>query len=244
MNINFLSIKNISEKKISLPAEDTIDICIFSIEDFSSLADSASILSAEEQKKSAVFRQEKDKLRYITSRILLRRILSLYLDRPAESLSFKTGAHGKPSLSSDNSEKTVSPGIRPEIHFNLSHSGSFVALAFSAASPVGIDIENIRENVRRETLVRRFFHPDEYAEFLKLDHEAQQDFLFRRWTVREAFLKGIGKGFSMSPESFYVVEEASFFRIKKSQEDYSSWRIMPVPAADGYYCSVAYQTIK
>lgn len=240
MKFNYLTIKDISEKKILLPPADSIDICIFSIKNFSSIADGEAALSLQEQKKVSALRQEEDKLRFVASRILLRSILSLYLDCPAESFSFRTGAHGKPALSLGEAQKNTFPAV----HFNLSHSGSFVALAFSTSSPLGIDIENTRRNIHAETLVRRFFHPDEYTEFVKLDGKAQQDFLLRRWTVREAFLKGIGSGFSLSPDSFYVKEilhPSPSFCIKRGQEDYSSWRIKPIPVPDGYYCSVAYQ---
>lgn len=234
MKLNYLSPNRLTKKSISFPDTDTIDICIFSIENFSGLLDSMNILSAQEQKKGASFRQEKDQIRFFASRILLRRILSLYLEHPAKELSFQTGPHGKPYLFPDNHDF-------PGIHFNLSHSGEFVALAFSHVSPVGIDIEAVRANIQIETLVRRFFHQDEYSEFLKLDEAGQKDFVFRRWTVREAFLKGIGSGFAMSPDSFYVQELPSMFCIKKNQKDYSSWRIEPIPVPDGYYCSIAYQ---
>ena len=236
MKLSYLSLNDLTKKHILPPAKDTIDICIFSIKDFSSLMGSIDILSPKEQKRLSSLRLEKAKTLFAASRILLRKILSLYLNYPAEKLLFKAGEHGKPYLFSDNNNF-------PTIHFNLSHSGDFIALAFSLASPVGIDIELSRTNIRAETLIRRFFHPDEYMEFLELDEASQKDFLFRRWTVREAFLKGIGCGFSMSPDSFYVQELPSEFSIKKSQEDYSSWHISPIPVPDGYYCNIAYQDV-
>ena len=237
MKLNYLSRNHLTLKRSPFPDMDTIDICIFSIKNFSYLSDSVNILSAQEQKKGASFAQEKDRLRFIGSRILLRRIISLYLDYPAKKLSFQTGSHGKPYLSSD--EKDF-----PEIYFNLSHSGEFIALAFSLSSPVGIDIETVRANINSETLVRRFFHPDEYSEFLKLDEKKQQEFVFRRWTVREAFLKGIGTGLSVSPDSFYVQALSSMFCIKKGQKDYSLWRIKPIPVPGSYFCSIAYKIPK
>lgn len=236
MKLNYLSLDLLTEKKLSFPGTDVIDICIFSLEDFSHLEKYMNVLSEYEQKRNASFRQEQDRKRYAASRILLRKILGLYLAHPAENLIFGSGTHGKPYLDPAGNDF-------PDIHFNLSHSGGFVALAFSFVSPVGIDIETARDSIRSETLVRRFFHPDEYSEFLKLDKNAQKDFLFRRWTIREAFLKGIGTGLSVPPDSFYVEESRTIFCIKKSQKDYSSWRIEPIPVPDGYYCSLAYQVI-
>lgn len=174
------------------------------------------------------------------SHALLRRILSLYLDCPAESISFGAGEHGKPYLL--DWKMGMSGKNSPPIQFNLSHSGDYAAFAFSSSGPVGIDIEKIRPNLRMEPLVRRFFHPDEYALFSGLDEHRQREYLFRKWTVREAFLKGIGTGLTLDPRSFCVTDSGTpgFYRITKSQKDYSSWQIASVPAPADYFCSVAF----
>lgn len=234
MILNYLSPEQLFEHALSVPDRETIDLCIFSVDNFFLLKDHMTILSPKEQKKASSLRQEQDRIRFVTSRILLRSFLGRYLNYPADKLLFETGEHGKPYLCLNN------PNL-PQVHFNLSHSGKFVALAFSTSSPVGIDIEKTRTNIHAETLIRRFFHPDEYSEFLKLREDEKQAFLFRRWTVREAFLKGLGKGFSMSPDSFYVQEQPYMFCITKSQKDYSSWHILAVPVPKDYYCSLAYQ---
>ena len=54
MKLNYLSVKNISEKELLLPAADSIDICIFPIDDFSSIADDESSLSLLERKEPPV----------------------------------------------------------------------------------------------------------------------------------------------------------------------------------------------
>src|SRR5215472_2261792 len=43
------------------------------------------------------------------------------------------------------------------IEFNLSHSGSRALLAFTRGREVGVDIEQIRNNLDFEALARRFF---------------------------------------------------------------------------------------
>ncbi len=181
MKLTYLSTNLLTKKNISFPETDTIDICIFSVKNFSYLSKSMNVLSAQEQEKANSFRQEQGRMHFIASRILLRRILSLYLCCPAKELSFQTGPHGKPYL--------------------CPHKNNFP----------------------------------------KIHETGQKDFVFRRWTVREAFLKGIGSGLTISPDSFYIQELPSMFCIKKSQKDYSSWRIEPVPVPDSYYCSIAYQ---
>lgn len=239
MKFNYLSPEQLLASKIVFPDADVIDVCISPCRALSCSLQELTLLSQDELDRGHSLRMDSKKHTYFSSRILLRRALSAYLNYPAEKLSFKTGPHGKPYLSSPAGSDSGS--FRPAMYFNLSHSGDYIAIAFSSAAPVGIDIEKAREHFRGESLVRRFFHPDEFIEYKNLPKCDQQKFVFRRWTVREAFLKGLGDGLSISPDSFFVSALDSGFFIKKSQKDYSSWHISSVSAPDGYYCSIAYQ---
>ena len=134
MILNYLSPEQLFEHALSVPDRETIDLCIFSVDNFSLLKDHMTILSPKEQQKASSLRQEQDRIRFVTSRILLRSFLGRYLNYPADKLLFETGEHGKPYLCLNN------PNL-PQVHFNLWQSGKFVALAFSTSSPVGIDIE-------------------------------------------------------------------------------------------------------
>lgn len=223
----------------SLPAHHEIHIWIFPFEKYSLLMDDLKALPSFEQQRALEFHQEKSRLNYAVSRALLRRLLGKYLNQPADSFLFEKGLHGKPFLRDT------------PIHFNLSHSAGYVAITFSTDTPVGIDIEKVRQNIRIDNLVTRFFHPDELGDFSSMSLEQKLDFLFRRWTIREAFLKGIGTGLSISPQSFCVISEGNDTQLytiqpdaslqQKNQEDYSSWRIRSVPAPADYYCSIAYK---
>lgn len=212
MKLTFLSPEQLHQTHLCPPGKDTIHIYISRLEG----------------------------QHHASSQALLRKILSLYLDCPADSISLGTGEHGKPYLL--NWEHQSFKNDTSPIQFNLSHSGDYAAFAFSSSAPVGIDIEKVRPKLRMEALVRRFFHPGEYAVFSGLDEKAQREFLFRRWTAREAFLKGLGTGLTLDPRSFCVTENESsdLYCITKSQEDYSSWQIASVPAPADYFCSVAF----
>lgn len=81
----------------------------------------------------------------------------------------------------------------PDIHFNISHSGEYVAVALSE-KPVGVDIEKIKEYnydvlkrvCNEKELIQIEESLDKASEFIKL------------WTQKEAVLKmkgcGIAKG--------------------------------------------------
>ncbi len=84
----------------------------------------------------------------------------------------------------------------PDFHFNISHSGSAFAIAFSKY-PVGADIEKIRPV--NPKIPEKFFTEKE-QKFIK----KETDF-FYVWTRKEAYIKRSGKGFSHSLSSFDVL---------------------------------------
>lgn len=82
--------------------------------------------------------------------------------------------------------------------FNISHSGDFVVLAVSD-SEIGVDIECKTDPGRRVT--ERFFTEAEKS-YVRNDDD------FRRiWTMKEAFIKCLGKGLSIPLRSFSVAKQ-------------------------------------
>lgn len=107
-----------------------------------------------------------------------------------ESAEFETDAFGKPRL----------PG---GLSFNLSHAGDHAVLA-TANGDVGVDIER-RRDIDCMRIARRFFHPDEYA-FLRAQADPAYAF-FRIWTLKESYVKALGRGFGTAFSSFCVLPD-------------------------------------
>lgn len=92
----------------------------------------------------------------------------------------------------------------PAVHFNLSHSGRWVALAWGD-SPVGIDVEEILPN--REQIAHRFFHPKEQEAVFSAPEGERSRVFFRIWTRKESYLKYLGTGIDRPLASFSVLED-------------------------------------
>ena len=89
----------------------------------------------------------------------------------------------------------------PNLHYNLSHSGEYVALVMADCA-VGIDIEKVRYG--QERLVKRFFSKEE-AECLL---ESFSDLAFTKtWTRKEAFIKAKGIGMRMPLAGFSTITD-------------------------------------
>lgn len=85
-----------------------------------------------------------------------------------------------------------------EVHFNLSHSGNYVALAL-ADMEIGVDMERIMD-VHWPT-VKKVFSREQRMR-LEQTPKAEQPALFTRmWTECEAVLKRLGTGFAAGEET-------------------------------------------
>lgn len=143
----------------------------------------AALLSPDERERLAGYRSAHARHRFLLSRALLRIVLGQLTGRPPQSLRFARLPSGKPLLVDD-----------PDLHFSLSHSGDWIALATSEHQPVGIDIEHPRRHRNIMRIAHRYFHPDECA---LLEAPPQSETLrqfYRMWTLKEAFFKARGTG--------------------------------------------------
>ncbi len=134
---------------------------------------------------------EQDRLRFEAGRGILRRLLSKYLGRPPASFEIHTNPFGKPLTDGD-------------ICFNLSHSGPLAVYAFARNAGVGIDLERIRTDVECLEIASRYFTDAEVVELKGTPKERRSETFFRCWTRKEAYVKALGRGLSMSIGSFEI----------------------------------------
>lgn len=146
-------------------------------------------LDTEEQRRRDRFLFDKDRHAFTKAHTLKRLVLSYYEpDLPPNGWRFEEREWGKP----------VIVQLVPH-QFNLSHSGSSVAVAIAEAD-VGVDIELCRPMPRIEALAETVFHPGELR-WLWRQSSIETSF-FRLWTAKEALLKAAGTGFSYPPARF------------------------------------------
>lgn len=141
--------------------------------------------SAERKQRADRYRRKEDALRCLAAGALLQHALGT-----ADYTTIK-GPFGKPYIKENNS-----------FHFNLSHSGNWVAIAYGDTE-VGIDIEKIRMDSGKEEIARRYFTPDEQAYVFGANEFAPQRF-FEIWTGKESYLKYLGTGLGKNLASFSI----------------------------------------
>lgn len=140
-----------------------------------------SVISADERARGEGYFHEDDRRRFVAGRGLLRRLLSSYLETPANQLKFKYESFGKPTLGH-------------ALRFNLSHSDALILVALAWRNDVGIDIEKKDGRAGVLKLAARYFSAEEHEQLLELPESERSHAFYRMWTSKEAFVKAAGVG--------------------------------------------------
>jgi 4'-phosphopantetheinyl transferase len=102
------------------------------------------------------------------------------------ALRFVASERGRPELAGSAADS----GMR----FNLSHTRGLVACAIAQTCDVGVDVEQVSRKVELLGVAARVFSPLELNELHALAGAAQRERFFQLWTLKEAYVKAIGKG--------------------------------------------------
>ncbi|MFS0840686.1 4'-phosphopantetheinyl transferase family protein [Paenibacillus sp. 1P03SA] len=148
-------------------------------------------LSEEKRAKAQKFYRQEDRIRAVAADALARWCLCRKLPAVNLELRFGTNAYGKPHLTAP----------RTGVHYNVTHSGCWVAAAVSEAE-VGIDVEQIHQ-VELD-IAERFFSAAEKQDLFSLPPEERLDYFFDLWTLKESYIKAVGKGLSIPLDSFSI----------------------------------------
>jgi 4'-phosphopantetheinyl transferase len=193
------------------------------------------VLVQEERERAERYHFERDRVRFIAGRALLRHILGGYLEIHPAELAFSYGEKGKPYVSQ--------PGVHAALMFNLAHSEDLALLAVTRAGPVGVDVERIRPVPEVHQLVARFFSPRETAAFGTLPESQQPEAFFNLWTRKEAWLKatgaGIGGGLDQIEVSFLPGEPARVLSLGRIGDMAGQWCLRELQPAPGFTGAIA-----
>jgi 4'-phosphopantetheinyl transferase len=143
----------------------------------------ARTLNEEERRRAARLQDPEAAAHFVAARGILREILGSYLEVEPAGVDFDYEEHGKPFV--------VAP---TPLHFNVSHAGDRVLVAFSSGPRVGVDMERVRPLSHPERIARRAFSEPELLSWLALAEEHRLIGFFERWTRMEALAKLLGHG--------------------------------------------------
>jgi len=126
----------------------------------------------------------------IQQRFVLRLLLGSYLGVPGKDIVVDRDEFDKPRLGGG----LAATGLT----FNLSHSGSWLAIALSRGRDIGVDIEQRRSMPRAGDLARRYFSGPDGEVIGRLEEPERSECFLTQWTAREALIKAMGRSIAGS----------------------------------------------
>ena len=160
-------------------------------------------LSADSTERIKAMKRTETAAGSLMAELIPKVMLSKYAGIPLNDIDIIKEESGKPRFLKQQ-----------HIYYNISHSGNYVICAF-ADKDVGIDIEKIR-TINPE-IARRFFTKNEQDYIFNDASESYEKRFFTIWTLKESYLKALGKGLRKSLGSFSVVNNKGEFMLTEEK---------------------------
>jgi 4'-phosphopantetheinyl transferase len=168
------------------------------------------------------FKRPRDEQRSLLGELMVRSVISEKLSVQPNKIIINYSEKGKPFTDRN-------------LRFNLSHSGNWVVAAFGNTT-VGIDIEKIKPANFR--VAERFFSDQEKKDLQLLQGNEKLNYFFDLWTLKESYLKLLGKGLTRALNTFTVKKSGRIIQLEDlSGKDEKVFFRQYYPE-EGYICSV------
>ncbi|MGB4655098.1 MAG: 4'-phosphopantetheinyl transferase family protein [Bacteroidales bacterium] len=188
--------------------------------DHSIIEDNQSLLPASSIKRLSDFTNSKVKIQSFVGEILARYAISEHFDVPYILSDFSFAARGKPFLSDYEG-----------YNFNISHSKNWLACAVSDVN-VGVDVEGIRKI--NSKVADRFFTEREVRYLNTLNGDERNEMFIRFWTIKESYLKAIGKGLALELNSFNIEPKGDDDFVLDNNKDAEKYSVFSYKIKDAY----------
>lgn len=178
------------------------------------------------------------KKRAIITKGLLRLLIGNYLNLNPAELVFAYNEFGKPFIN-DNLN---------ELQFNISHSDDMAVFAFSRSGEIGADIEKVKVIDDMQGVMNICFTGYEKDWFNDINAESRVESFYKVWTIKEAFIKAIGRGFSFDPKDVELTNESGnqmlIRKINSNEFAGKKYRVKTIDGIPGYIISLVYEQEK
>ena len=146
------------------------------------------LFTEERREKILRYKFAADRNRTIFAELLVRSVIAKKISRPIEEILIERDFCGKPHVVDGNLE------------ISLAHSENWAVCSVGEV-PSGVDVEEDFSDAL--AVAKNFFLPQEYQKLCELDGRARAEKFLCLWTIKESFVKFIGRGID---ETFSAID--------------------------------------
>jgi 4'-phosphopantetheinyl transferase len=192
------------------------------------------LLSKDELTRQGRFICDSDRDLYLLAHGMLRSVLAQHTGVSPQALRFETGVHGRPEL--------AGPAAAGSLRFNLTHTPGLAACAVAVGRPVGVDAEHLARKIDRGPVSARVFSDEERRGLDELSGKDAQERFFVHWTLKEAYVKAVGRGFSLPLRRITAAPTSdgrATLHLKDMDDDANRWLLRTHRAGPDHQIGVA-----
>jgi 4'-phosphopantetheinyl transferase len=178
---------------------------------------------SRQRKIDANMRRE-DKVRSLVGDMLIRQMLFRHFGYASLKAPFTVDYFGKPYL-----EGQIG------MHFNLSHAGDWIVCAVDTSS-IGIDVEQIQSIDM--AIAAHYFSTAEHATLMAIPLENRLSCFYDLWTLKESYIKAIGKGLSEKLNLFTIDLSNNEIKLISAKEEDAKWHFRQYDIDPAYKLSI------
>ncbi len=190
-----------------------------------------SVLSDEEVGRVGRIQHERNRREYIAAHLLSRLMLAQFSGVAAPQWRFVAGDHGRP--------EPVVDGTNGGFRFNLSHASGMVACGLTRVDDIGVDVEWVDRPNRFADIAKKKFSPPEVDYFSNVPEEQRRKVFFSFWTLKESYIKAIGKGLVEPLDGFAFRLEPLGISFLRENGDPDGWTFDLFDASPDHLCAVS-----
>ncbi|HEY2899519.1 MAG TPA: inorganic diphosphatase [Polyangia bacterium] len=153
------------------------------------LARYEALLTADERARQARFVFARDRQAFAVTRALVRAALSRFAPVAPADWRFVADGHGRPTV--------CGPAGIAAPAFSVSHTAGLIACLVTGEVRAAVDVEQLRIVDDALAIAGRNFAADETQALRACDGEQRRDLFLALWTLKEAYLKALGRGLSL-----------------------------------------------
>lgn len=198
----------------------------------------SNLLNSEEYTRFANFKIPSKQDEFLASRLLLRYLLRQHTDLDPGKVVAAPDEFGRPFWKHH--------GTRIPLYFSLSHTRGMVCCVIGNNMEIGCDVELIRPRKYERNLAEKIFSSQELSHYLSLPEGRQRTFFYTSWTLKEAFVKAVGKGLRIPLGSLSFTQSIVAKRINSVpnsslglQNESEFWSIISLPLESDYLLACA-----
>ncbi|MFB5673916.1 4'-phosphopantetheinyl transferase family protein [Paenibacillus terreus] len=176
------------------------------------------------QRKIDAYLHQEDKERSLVGDMLIRLMLFRHFGYVSLKVPFTADRFGKPYVEGQSG-----------MHFNISHAGDWIVCAVDS-SPIGIDVELIR--AIDMAIAHHYFSDVEQESLKAVPPENRLSYFFDLWTLKESYIKAIGKGLNEPLRLFTMDLSVNEIKLISTKKKDAAWNFRQYEIDPAYKLSI------